>query len=764
MRRIWRFLFLLAVSCGLPASSFAQTTLVTGQVKDLNGVPYAGATMKAGLVFAGTPVSNPTVTISVLSQCRANGFGSAPCQVPFAPTNGPFTLDGSGNIPGGGITLQDNTLVTPAGTQWSFTVNTPGVPPPLGNGPQTCLLTASVSGASQSLSPSFNTCPSLALTNVEIGPGIPVTVIPSSCTPPGTVFLTVNSPPNSIGYYDCANGVYVARAKLPPAPSFSRVQTPAMVNVGAGATIAEAFPVNNTAGNLLVAFCHPFFGGTANSVTDTAGNTWLSSGVSSNGLYLFYVPIAKAGANTVTCNMTNSGNFANLAIAEYAGTAVSGVVLDTTSLGATTGGSTTATPPALFTRSGELLLEFFTTTGASVAFSNFTGGFTQEQSRPQDSWGDNLASVQGSNVATATLASSNAWAANMWAFVPAQQVQQGALSYVRVASSSVKSTVSPVVITFNNGNTAGDSIFILIPQFLTPGSNKVTSVTDTAGNTYTLIDSRLLTTGNIVGWSAVYAATNVIGTNSANSVSIAFAGLSDALEAYGVEFSGAYTLDSVTHANNATTNTLTYPVTAQNGGELLLTRTTYSSVNFSTYNSTGQSVLPIGGPASELVASFGTSALGSNTITVSTNEVGYNLGADSITLALIPSGATPNNLGPVVSNGVPCTNAELALSAGWQSTGSATVTAAAGNGQTCSWTITTGTTTAANPTVTDTLTNPLPNSTTVCWLNIYGGTHTAVAGESLRQTTLSATAPIFTANFTPTAGGTTYFVTRGCGP
>lgn len=111
-----------------------------------------------------------------------------------------------------------------------------------------------------------------------------------------------------------------------------------------------------------------------------------------------------------------------------------------------------------------------------------------------------------------------------------------------------------------------------------------------------------------------------------------------------------------------------------------------------------------------------------------------------------------------------CTNGELALSAGWQSTGSATVTAVAGNGQTCSWTITTGTTTAANPTVTDTLTNVLPAATTVCEMNIHGGTHTAAAGEGFNQTALSATAPVFTFNGTPTAGGTTYFVTRRCGP
>ena len=118
----------------------------------------------------------------------------------------------------------------------------------------------------------------------------------------------------------------------------------------------------------------------------------------------------------------------------------------------------------------------------------------------------------------------------------------------------------------------------------------------------------------------------------------------------------------------------------------------------------------------------------------------------------------------IANQGSVCTNGELALSGGWQSTGTATVTAAAGTGQTCSWTITTGTTTAANPTVTDTLTNILPNATTVCELNIHGGTHTAAAGEGFYQSALSATAPVFTFDGTPTLGGTTYFVTRRCGP
>jgi hypothetical protein len=146
--------------CASPA--LGQTTQVTGQVLDVNNIPYAAAQMKAQLVFAGTPVSNPTVTISVLSQCIANGFGSAPCQVPFTPSNGPFNLDSGGNIPGGGITLQDNTQVTPSGTTWAFTVNTAGTPPPLGTGPQTCNATLTISGANQSISSSFSACPKLS--------------------------------------------------------------------------------------------------------------------------------------------------------------------------------------------------------------------------------------------------------------------------------------------------------------------------------------------------------------------------------------------------------------------------------------------------------------------------------------------------------------------------------------------------------------------------------------------------------------------------
>jgi hypothetical protein len=159
MAKIFRLLVLFFFCGGI---AFAQTTQVTGTITDAQGIPYAGAQMTVGLTFAGTPVSNPTVTINVLAQCRANGFGSAPCQVPFSPTNGPFTLDPTGSIPGGGITLQDNTQVTPSGAKWTFSISlAPGILPPFGTGPQTCSGTLTISGGSQSITGAI-TCPLLS--------------------------------------------------------------------------------------------------------------------------------------------------------------------------------------------------------------------------------------------------------------------------------------------------------------------------------------------------------------------------------------------------------------------------------------------------------------------------------------------------------------------------------------------------------------------------------------------------------------------------
>ena len=172
-------------------------------------------------------------------------------------------------------------------------------------------------------------------------------------------------------------------------------------------------------------------------------------------------------------------------------------------------------------------------------------------------------------------------------------------------------------------------------------------------------------------------------------------------------------------------------------------------------------------PAHSLVynitSSLGPSATQQHTVPAVASDT-FALLAATQTFANKKESDTFRAVGLVADQGVACTNGELALSAGWQSTGSATVTAVRGLGQTCEWTITTGTTTAANPTVTDTLTNVLPNATTVCEMIITGGNRTPAAGDGFDQTTLSATAPVFTFQGTPTAGGKTYQVVRRCGP
>jgi len=107
-----------------------------------------------------------------------------------------------------------------------------------------------------------------------------------------------------------------------------------------------------------------------------------------------------------------------------------------------------------------------------------------------------------------------------------------------------------------------------------------------------------------------------------------------------------------------------------------------------------------------------------------------------------------------------CTNGELALSAGWGTT--ATVTAVAGIGYTCKWTLTSsGTGQAANPTITDTFVaaNVLPIGTMLCDMRMTGGTGTTTL---IDETTVSATAPVFTFGGTPVAAST-YIVFRRCG-
>jgi hypothetical protein len=178
------FLFLL------PAAAWCQTTTVSGTVTDPNTLAYTPGVIKAQLVStAGSPVTGqPTVTVNNQGQCVSAGLGSAPCKMPFQGTVGQFALDNTGSFT---TTLQDNTQVTPAGTQWLFTVNSTGTPPPVGTGPQVCTAQLTISGASQTISSSF-VCPALSHSGTGgVGPGTPTNVafFATATTLASTIFL-----------------------------------------------------------------------------------------------------------------------------------------------------------------------------------------------------------------------------------------------------------------------------------------------------------------------------------------------------------------------------------------------------------------------------------------------------------------------------------------------------------------------------------------------------------------------------------------------
>ena len=161
-----KLILALAIAILSPLAARAQTTLVTGTVTDPNGVPYANAKLTVNLSPA-TP-GPYTLTINNQAQCTAARAGTAPCQVPFTPSPSTITLSPAGSFT---VTVQDNTQITPSGTQWIFNISIYSAPP-VGVGQVSFAVTATISGASQSVSSTLSAA-APALTYVTSGASNP---------------------------------------------------------------------------------------------------------------------------------------------------------------------------------------------------------------------------------------------------------------------------------------------------------------------------------------------------------------------------------------------------------------------------------------------------------------------------------------------------------------------------------------------------------------------------------------------------------------
>lgn len=130
MKKIALAGLLLALFAWAPRAR-AQQTLVTGCVTDPNGIKYTGGQYSIQLVNTGG------------AQPSVNG-------VPIQGSFGPVPLDSSGCI--APTTLYENSVITPSGTEWQFTVNNPGAAPPVGYGPVSFTAPAiTISGATQNI-------------------------------------------------------------------------------------------------------------------------------------------------------------------------------------------------------------------------------------------------------------------------------------------------------------------------------------------------------------------------------------------------------------------------------------------------------------------------------------------------------------------------------------------------------------------------------------------------------------------------------------
>jgi len=157
-------------------SARAQTqTNVTATITDPLGIPYSNGTYSIQLIPTGT---NPSVN----GQAIGGAFNGS--------------TDANGRI---NVSLWPNAAISPAGTQWQFTICvSPGVQPPLGTGGQcsTPPAVVTIAGVSQDLSATLSAV-APRLTTIMIGVGSVTSV--SGVSP----IVATPNPINGVGTVSC---------------------------------------------------------------------------------------------------------------------------------------------------------------------------------------------------------------------------------------------------------------------------------------------------------------------------------------------------------------------------------------------------------------------------------------------------------------------------------------------------------------------------------------------------------------------------------
>jgi len=182
-------------------------------------------------------------------------------------------------------------------------------------------------------------------------------------------------------------------------------------------SLSQAFPANNTAGNLIVVFVRASTTSQTVTVTDTAGNTYavaVSQSQTTDGhqIRIFYATSAVSSPNTVTATFSATNNHPWLAVFEVAG--VSG--LDQTAHAQGSGTSPNTGLTATTTSSNELVFAGLGEVNNSTATATAGAGFQilLQDAPPNTSRAateGQIVSVSGQYAGTFSLSASTNWSA-----------------------------------------------------------------------------------------------------------------------------------------------------------------------------------------------------------------------------------------------------------------------------------------------------------------------------------------------------------------
>ena len=142
------------------------------------------------------------------------------------------------------------------------------------------------------------------------------------------------------------------------------------------ASLSQAFPANNTAGNLIVVFVRASTTGQTVTVSDTAGNTYTlavsqTQTSDSHQIRIFYATSATSGLNTVTATFSATNNHPWLAVFEYTGVSA----LDQTAHAQGSGSSPNTGLTATTASNSELVFAGLGVPNASTATATAGTGF-----------------------------------------------------------------------------------------------------------------------------------------------------------------------------------------------------------------------------------------------------------------------------------------------------------------------------------------------------------------------------------------------------